>query len=92
MADSGKVALITGATGQRGAYVSELLLLKGYSVHGMKRRSSSFNTGVELLQGDPSKARDKLGWVHEASIADLCSEMVKADFELMQLERRSGAG
>ena len=40
-----KVALITGATGQDGAYLAELLLDKGYTVHGIKRRSSSFNTG-----------------------------------------------
>lgn len=39
-----KVALITGVTGQDGAYLSELLLQKGYEVHGIKRRSSSFNT------------------------------------------------
>src|ERR1700716_644176 len=44
---SGKVALISGATGQDGAYLAELLLSKGYVVHGIKRRSSSFNT--ELL-------------------------------------------
>ncbi len=40
-----KKALITGVTGQDGAYLSELLLAKGYEVHGVKRRSSSFNTG-----------------------------------------------
>ena len=40
----GKVALITGITGQDGAYLAELLLEKGYEVHGMKRRASSFNT------------------------------------------------
>lgn len=40
----GKVALITGITGQDGAYLAELLLDKGYDVHGMKRRASSFNT------------------------------------------------
>jgi len=40
-----KVALITGVTGQDGAYLAELLLKKGYVVHGVKRRSSSFNTG-----------------------------------------------
>jgi GDPmannose 4,6-dehydratase len=40
-----KVALITGVTGQDGAYLTELLLGKGYTVHGVKRRSSSFNTG-----------------------------------------------
>ena len=41
---SNKTALITGATGQDGAYLSELLLSKGYTVHGIKRRSSSINT------------------------------------------------
>ena len=40
-----KIALITGVTGQDGAYLAELLLDKGYVVHGVKRRSSSFNTG-----------------------------------------------
>jgi GDPmannose 4,6-dehydratase len=49
-----KVALITGVTGQDGAYLAELLLAKGYVVHGVKRRSSSFNTGrVEHLYEDP---------------------------------------
>jgi GDPmannose 4,6-dehydratase len=49
-----KVALITGVTGQDGAYLSELLLEKGYVVHGVKRRSSSFNTGrIEHLYQDP---------------------------------------
>ena len=51
---SQKVALITGVTGQDGAYLSELLLSKGYLVHGVKRRSSSFNTGrIENLYQDP---------------------------------------
>ena len=40
----GRVALLTGPTGQDGAYLSELLLNKGYEVHGVKRRASSFNT------------------------------------------------
>ncbi|MEZ5841297.1 MAG: GDP-mannose 4,6-dehydratase [Hyphomicrobiales bacterium] len=49
-----KVALITGVTGQDGAYLAELLLEKGYVVHGVKRRSSSFNTGrIEHLYQDP---------------------------------------
>ncbi len=49
-----KVALITGATGQDGAYLAELLLAKGYAVHGVKRRSSSFNTGrIDHLYADP---------------------------------------
>jgi GDPmannose 4,6-dehydratase len=52
--DARKIALITGVTGQDGAYLSELLLSKGYVVHGIKRRSSSFNTGrVEHLYQDP---------------------------------------
>jgi GDPmannose 4,6-dehydratase len=50
----GKVALITGITGQDGAYLAELLLEKGYTVHGIKRRSSSFNTSrIEHLYQDP---------------------------------------
>ena len=49
-----KVALITGVTGQDGAYLAELLLRKGYIVHGIKRRSSSFNTArVDHLYRDP---------------------------------------
>ena len=49
-----KVALITGVTGQDGAYLSELLLSKGYEVHGIKRRSSSFNTArIDHLYQDP---------------------------------------
>jgi GDPmannose 4,6-dehydratase len=50
----GRVALITGVTGQDGAYLAELLLAKGYTVHGTKRRSSSFNTErVDHLFHDP---------------------------------------
>ena len=49
-----KIAFITGATGQDGAYLAELLLAKGYEVHGLKRRSSSFNTArVDHLIRDP---------------------------------------
>lgn len=51
---AGKVALITGVTGQDGAYLSRFLLNKGYIVHGLKRRSSSFNTGrIEDIYQDP---------------------------------------
>jgi GDPmannose 4,6-dehydratase len=56
-------ALITGITGQDGAYLAELLLAKGYMVHGVKRRSSSFNTGrIDHLYADPHEpaARFKL--------------------------------
>lgn len=49
-----KIALISGVTGQDGAYLSELLLEKGYEVHGIKRRSSSFNTSrIESIYEDP---------------------------------------
>ena len=51
-----KTALITGVTGQDGALLAELLLAKGYTVHGVKRRSSSFNTErVDPLYQDPHK-------------------------------------
>ncbi|WP_134724676.1 GDP-mannose 4,6-dehydratase [Paracoccus luteus] len=51
-----KTALITGITGQDGAYLAEMLLAKGYVVHGIKRRSSSFNTGrIDHLQIDPHR-------------------------------------
>ena len=49
-----KTALITGVTGQDGAYLSEFLLKKGYIVHGLKRRASSFNTDrIDHLYQDP---------------------------------------
>ena len=51
---SNKTALITGATGQDGAYLAEYLISKGYVVHGIKRRSSSFNTGrIDHIYQDP---------------------------------------
>ena len=52
--DQKKVALITGITGQDGAYLAELLLEKGYKVHGIKRRSSLINTDrIDHLYEDP---------------------------------------
>ena len=54
MAAARKIALVSGITGQDGAYLAEFLLHKGYVVHGIKRRSSSFNTGrIEHLYQDP---------------------------------------
>ncbi|MFL0355231.1 GDP-mannose 4,6-dehydratase [Erythrobacter sp. GH1-10] len=56
-----KRALITGVTGQDGAYLASLLLDKGYEVHGVKRRSSSFNTGrIEHLYEDPHEPDPRL--------------------------------
>lgn len=56
MSDRLKTALITGVTGQDGAYLADFLLAKGYVVHGIKRRSSSFNTGRidHLVEHDPT--------------------------------------
>ena len=56
-----KVALITGITGQDGSYLAELLLNKGYEVHGIKRRSSSFNTSrIDHLYQDPHETNQEL--------------------------------
>jgi len=56
-----KTALITGVTGQDGAYLAELLLAKGYEVHGVKRRSSSFNTArIDHLYQDPHEKGARL--------------------------------
>ncbi len=67
----GKVALITGATGQDGAYLAELLLEKGYTVHGViKRRSSSFNTGrIEHLYQDPHEPNQQF-ILHHGDMTD----------------------
>jgi GDPmannose 4,6-dehydratase len=67
---SGKVALITGATGQDGAYLAEFLLEKDYVVHGVKRRSSSFNTGrVDHLYADPHQKGVKF-FLHFGDLTD----------------------
>merc|ERR1719240_2018433 len=65
-----KVALITGITGQDGSYLAELLLNKGYEVHGVIRRSSSFNTGrIEELYQDPHVDTRKL-FLHYGDLTD----------------------
>lgn len=65
-----RTALITGVTGQDGAYLAELLLGKGYTVHGVKRRSSSFNTArVDHLYRDPHESvRDF--YLHHGDVTD----------------------
>ena len=56
-----KKALIFGVTGQDGSYLSELLILKGYEVHGVIRRSSSINTNrVEHIYQDPHEKKKKI--------------------------------
>ncbi|MEM7634708.1 MAG: GDP-mannose 4,6-dehydratase [Pseudomonadota bacterium] len=65
-----KRALITGITGQDGAYLAELLLAKGYEVHGVKRRSSSFNTGrIDHLYHDPHERGVKM-FLHFGDMTD----------------------
>jgi GDPmannose 4,6-dehydratase len=65
-----KIALITGITGQDGSYLAELLLEKGYEVHGIIRRSSSFNTGrIEHIFQDPHVKNQKL-FLHYGDLTD----------------------
>src|SRR4029077_20485228 len=65
------VALITGVTGQDGSYLAELLLSKGYEVHGIKRRSSSFNTArIDHLFKDEHLADSKRFFLHHGDLAD----------------------
>ena len=64
-----KIALITGITGQDGAYLAEFLLKKGYEVHGIKRRSSSFNTErIDHLYQDPHEIEQKF-FLHYGDLA-----------------------
>ena len=65
-----KIALVTGITGQDGTYLAELLLSKGYEVHGIKRRSSSINTQrIDHLYQDPHEENIKLK-LHYGDLAD----------------------
>ena len=69
----GKTALITGITGQDGSYLAELLLKKGYVVHGIKRRSSSFNTSrIDGVLPDWHEREARL-FLHFADLADATS-------------------
>jgi GDPmannose 4,6-dehydratase len=68
-----KKAFITGITGQDGSYLAELLLQKGYQVHGMIRRSSSFNTGrINHIYRDPHEAETQL-FLHYGDLNDASS-------------------
>ena len=67
---SKKIALISGVTGQDGSYLSELLLSKGYEVHGIIRRSSSFNTGrLDHIFQDPH-VKDRTFFLHYGDMTD----------------------
>ena len=70
MSKTTKKALITGITGQDGSYLAELLLKKGYEVHGIKRRSSSFNTSrIDKLYQDPHE-KDQNFFLHYGDLID----------------------
>ena len=65
-----KRALISGITGQDGSYLAEFLLSKGYEVHGIKRRSSSFNTGrLDHIYQDP-QIEDRKFFLHYGDLSD----------------------
>ena len=65
-----KIALITGITGQDGSYLAELLLKKGYAVHGIKRRASSFNTDrIHHLYQDPHESNQSFT-LHYGDLTD----------------------
>ena len=78
------VALISGITGQDGSYLAEFLLEKGYEVHGIKRRASTFNTSrIDHLYQDPHKPDTKF-FLHFGDLTDSSSiyriiELVKPD-------------
>lgn len=65
-----KKALITGITGQDGSYLAELLLSKGYEVHGIIRRASTFNTGrLDAIYADPHSSKSRL-FLHYGDLSD----------------------
>ena len=88
-----KTALITGITGQDGAYLAELLLDKGYEVHGLKRRSSLFNTDrIDHLYQDPHERNVRLK-LHYGDLTDATNlirivQMVQPD-EIYNLAAQS---
>jgi len=76
-----KKALVTGITGQDGSYLAELLLAKGYEVHGVIRRASTFNTSrIDHLYQDPHSKSNRL-FLHYGDLADSV-QMVKLLYEL----------
>ncbi len=91
-----KIALITGITGQDGAYLAEFLLAKGYAVHGVKRRASSFNTDrIDHLYQDPHEQHVRMR-LHYGDLTDSTNlirivQEVKPD-EIYNLAAQSHVG
>ena len=91
MSSNQKVALITGVTGQDGAYLAEFLLGKGYIVHGIKRRTSLFNTDrIDHLYQDPHESGRRL-FLHYGDLTDSVA-LVKLLYELKPDEVYNLAG
>ena len=91
-----KKALITGITGQDGSYLTELLIQKGYEVHGMIRRSSTFNTKrIEHIYNDPHEKGGKLhlhyGDLSDSSNINRILEKVKPDEMAEKIQIFAGA-
>ena len=86
-----KVALITGITGQDGSYLAEFLIEKGYEVHGIIRRSSTFNTGrISHLYDDPKSHREGKMILHYGDLIDgssLVKIISKVSFNLLLISR-----
>jgi GDPmannose 4,6-dehydratase len=88
-----KKALITGITGQDGSYLTEILISKGYEVHGIIRKSSSFNTGrIDHLYND-KKILDKKMFLHYGDLVDTSNlnrllEKIEPD-EIYNISRRN---
>jgi GDPmannose 4,6-dehydratase len=84
--NNNKVALITGITGQDGSYLTELLLSKGYLVHGIIRRSSSFNTGrIEHLYSNQQTHAENRMKLHYGDLTD-STNLVKLIYEIQPTE------
>lgn len=88
-----KKALITGITGQDGSYLAELLLSKGYTVHGIIRRSSSFNTGrLDAIYADPHVPTNQLhleyGDLNDGSVINRLIRLIRPD-EIYNLAAQS---
>ena len=86
-----KVALITGITGQDGSYLAEFLIEKGYEVHGIIRRSSTFNTGrISHLYDDPKSHREGKMILHYGDLIDgssLVKIISKVSFNSLLISR-----
>ena len=86
----GKKALITGITGQDGSYLAELLLSKGYEVHGLIRRASTFNTGrLDPIYDDPHSGKSRM-FLHYGDLSDASALALELNGQTMPSIGRRG--